>query len=345
MVVPGSRSGARFERVVLDGAPYVLKHVDRAHDWIMRQTGDLGCVPVTVWESGVLDLLPGCIDPTIVGAAREPHAEGVVTGAVLMRDVGTALWPDDGSRLRADDHLRLLDHLAACHAATLGWRDDVGLVPLGNRYSFFGPDALACEAARPSPHPVPAAAARGWARLPVVAPRLDELLAPLRAAPWAVLDALSRAPHAFLHGDWKLTNLGTGDDGRTVLVDWSVSGEGPLLTEVLHYATLNAARLPAGHGHADVLGAYRTALEARGVSTAPWWDEQLAACTAGVMLQLGWWCADLAPREVEAWTERVEHALRVLALSPGSRAARAGSSGRSAGSRGGRRTARPPASS
>ena len=48
MAVHGSRSGARFEHVVRDGASYVLKHVDRADDWIMRQTGDLGCVPVTV---------------------------------------------------------------------------------------------------------------------------------------------------------------------------------------------------------------------------------------------------------------------------------------------------------
>ena len=312
MAVPGSRSGARFERVVLHGAPYVLKHVDRADDWIMRQTGDLGCVPVTVWESGVLDLLPDCVDHTTVGAARERAQRGTVTGAVLMRDVGAALVPDDGSRLTAAQHLRFLDHLAACHAATLGWRDDVGLVPLGNRYSFFGPDALACEAARPSPHPVPIAAQEGWARLPAVAPRLHELLTPLRAEPWAVLDALTASPHAFLHGDWKFTNLGTDARGRTVLVDWSVSGEGPLLTEVLHYATLNASRLPVGHGHDDVLAAYRAALEARGVPTTPWWDTQLAACTLGVMLQLGWARAADTPESIAAWTARVEDSLRVI---------------------------------
>ena len=309
MVVRGSRSGARFERVVLHGEHYVLKHVDRADDWIMRQTGDLGCVPVTVWESGVLDLLPACVDHTTVGAAREK-----ASGAVLMRDVGAALLRDDGTRITEEQHLRFLDHLAACHAATRDWRDDVGLVPLGNRYSFFGPDALACEAARPSPHPVPLAAQDGWARLPEVAPRLHELLAPLRAEPWGVLDALAASPHAFLHGDWKLTNLGTDAGGRTVLVDWSVSGEGPPLTEVLHYATLNAPRLPRGHGHDDVLAAYRAALEARGAPTASWWDAQLAACTLGVMLQLGWARTHDTPEAIAAWTARVERALRVLSL-------------------------------
>jgi len=326
MAVTDSKSGARFERVVLDGRAHVLKHVDRADDWIMRQTGDLGCVPVTVWESGVLDLLPDCVDHATVGAAREWTAgeaggegggeggEGLAgaRGAVLMRDVGAALVRDDGSPLDEAQHLRFLDHLAACHAATLGWRDDVGLVPLANRYSFFGPDALACEAARPSPHPVPALAAAGWAQLPDAAPRFHELVAPLRSAPDRVLTALADPPHAFLHGDWKAANLGTDAQGRTVLVDWSMAGEGPLLTEVLHYATLNARRLPHGHGFADVLAVYRAALESRGVRTDPWWDTQLAACTIGVMLQLGWARAHDTPAAIAAWTARVEDSLRSL---------------------------------
>ncbi|MFN8025093.1 MAG: hypothetical protein U0W40_01690 [Acidimicrobiia bacterium] len=312
LAVHGSRSGARFEHVVLGDAPFVLKHVDRADDWIMRQTGDLGCVPVTVWESGC-STCSSTASTTPPSARREIAADGSVSGAVLMRDVADALVPDDTTRLAPAAHLRFLDHLAACHAATLGWRDEVGLVPLGNRYSFFGPDALACEAARSVPHPVPSAARDAWTRLPATAPRLHELLAPLRAEPWVVLAALAEPPHAFLHGDWKLTNLGTDHDGRTVLVDWSVSGEGPLLTEVLHYATLNAARLPAGHTHDDVLDAYRAALEARGVRTGAWWDTQAAACTLGVMLQLGWARADDTPEGIAAWTTRVEDALRVLA--------------------------------
>ena len=71
LTVDDSKSGARFERVVVDGEPFVLKHLDRRDDWIMRQTGDVGCVPVRIWESGVFDLLPECIDHTTVGAARD----------------------------------------------------------------------------------------------------------------------------------------------------------------------------------------------------------------------------------------------------------------------------------
>ncbi len=134
MVATDSKSGARFERVVIGGDPFVLKYVDHRDDWIMRQTGDVGCVPVTVWESGVLDLVPECIDHATVGAARTDGS-----GAVLMRDVGAALVPADDTPIAPAQQLRFLDHLAALHAAGWGWRDTVGLVPVANRYSFFGP--------------------------------------------------------------------------------------------------------------------------------------------------------------------------------------------------------------
>jgi hypothetical protein len=305
-----SKSGARFERVVLGGERYVLKHVDRRDDWIMRQTGDVGSVPITVWTSGVLDLLPDCIDHTTVGAAREGDG-----GAVLMRDVGPSLVPGDDSPLPNEQHLRFLDHLARCHAATFGWRDDAGLIPVANRYSFFGPEALACELARPHPHPVPQLAAEGWARLPAVAPRLHDLLAPLRSSPYALFGALDRTPHAFLHGDWKVANLGSDPAGRTVLVDWSMCGEGPPLTELMHYLALNAARLPLGHSKDEATLEYHRALERHGIDTSPWWDEQLALCTVGVMLQLAWEKAfDEQGDELAWWSARTFAAARVLDL-------------------------------
>jgi hypothetical protein len=304
-----SKSGARFERVERDGERFVLKHVDRRDDWIMRQTGDVGCVPILVWESGVLDLLPDCIDHTTVGAAREGYG-----GAVLMRFVD-GLVPADGTPLPITQHVQFLDHLARCHAATMGWRDDVGLVPLANRYLFFGPDALECEAARADPHPVPLLALEGWRRLTTVAPDLDALLAPLRREPWALFDALGRTPHAFLHGDWKAANLGTSTDGRTLLVDWSMCGEGPPVTELMHYLALNVDRFPVGHTKDDAVAAYRDALVRHGVAVDSWWDEQLALCTLGVMLQLGWEKAyDASGRELGWWRERTLAAARTLGI-------------------------------
>ncbi len=283
MASTDSKSGARFERVVIDGERYVLKHVDRHDDWIMRQTGDIGCVPIVVWESGVLDLVPDCIDHTTVGAARVGDG-----GAVLMRDVGAALVPSGDAPLALAQHLRFLDHLAAAHAAGWGWTDTVGLIPVANRYSFFGPAAIECEAALGFPQPVPRIAADGWERLGRVAPSFAAALAPLRVEPYPLIDALAATPTTFLHGDWKLGNVGSHPDGRTVLVDWSVSGAGPPLAELAHYLALNCGRLPTGHTKDDTIVAYRDALERHGIATGAWWDRQLALCLVGHMLLLGW---------------------------------------------------------
>ncbi|HXY94487.1 MAG TPA: phosphotransferase [Acidimicrobiia bacterium] len=295
-----SKSGAQFERVEIDGDRYVLKHVDRANDWIARQTGDLGCWPVMVWEHGLVDLVPDCIDHTIVGAARTETG-----GAVLMRDVSAWLVPSDDSRLPLEQHLRFLDHLAAFHASTWGWDDTVGLCPLANRYAFFGPAALECEAALGNPAPVPRLAAEGWERLRDVSPDLTRMLAPLRDEPWRLVEALAGTPQTFLHGDWKAGNLGSTPDGRTVLLDWSMPGVGPPLAELAHYLGLNVARFPAGHTKDDAIRAYRAALEQHGVDTAPWWDRQLTVCLLGIMVQLAWNKVDDEPDELAWWTARV----------------------------------------
>jgi hypothetical protein len=304
-----SKSGARFERVVIDGEAFVLKHVDHRDDWIMRQTGDVGCVPVRVWEAGVFDLLPSCIDHATVGAARE-HGHG----AVLMHDVADWLVPAGDAPLAADRHLQLFDHLAALHANTWGWHDTVGLVPVANRYSFFGPAALACEAALGFPQPVPAIAVDGWLRLDDACPELADALRPLRHAPWALFDALAATPTALLHGDTKLANTGALPDGRTVLVDWSQTGAGPPLAEVAHSLALNRARIPDGYGRDVTVDAYRAALDRHGVDTAPWFERQLALCLVGVMLQLGWEKAfDDTGTELAWWRERTVDTARELA--------------------------------
>jgi hypothetical protein len=308
MLATDSKSGARFERVVIGGDPFVLKHVDLHDDWIMRQTGDLGCVPVVLWESGVLDRVPRCIDHTMVGAAREDRG-----GAVLMRDVGTALVADDGARVTPAQHLRFLDHLAALHAACWGWRDTVGLVPLANRYSFFGPEALGCEAALGFPQPVPRLAAEGWQRLDAVAPGFADALRPLRRAPWPLFDELAATPATLLHGDTKLANLGSHPDGRSVFVDWSMSGSGPPLAEIAHYVALNGARTPVGYERDAVVDAYRVALERRGIDTAPWFERQLTLCLLGAMLLLGWQRAfDETDVELTWWRDRTIDTAREL---------------------------------
>jgi len=303
-----SKSGARFERVVLDGEHFFVKHVDLRDDWIMRQTGDVGCIPVRVWESGAFDLLPASIDHATVGAAREG-----ARGAVLLRDVGEWLVRPGDDPIDADRHLLFLGHLAELHAGTWGWHDDVGLLPAANRYSFFGPAALACEGELGFPSPVPRIATEGWRRLDDASPELADALRPLRDAPWPLLDALAETPTAFLHGDTKLANVGTRPDGRTILIDWSQTGEGPPLAEIVHQLALNRARIPPELARDATVDAYRAGLERHGVDTAPWFERQLALCLVGVMLQLGWEKAfDETGRELAWWRDRTVDTAREL---------------------------------
>ena len=92
----------------------------------------------------------------------------------------------------------------------------------------------------------------------------------------------------------------------TVLVDWSLPGEGPPLVELAHYLALNRARLPEGHSKDDAIVAYRDALESEGVATDEWWDRQLALCLLGVMVQLGWEKALGDADDRAWWAARVE---------------------------------------
>ncbi len=170
----------------------------------MRQTGDIGCIPIRVWESGVFDLVPDCDRPR---HGRRGARRRARRGAAARRRASGWCRPVT-SRSRPQQHLQFLDHLATLHAATWGWQDDVGLLPAANRYSFFGPDALECEAALGFPQPVPRIATEGWRRLDDASPELADALRPLRRAPWPLFDALAETPTAFLHGDTKFGNLG-----------------------------------------------------------------------------------------------------------------------------------------
>src|SRR5450631_563590 len=76
-----TKSGARFERVVIAGERYVLKHQDPRDDWLLRATGDPGVRYVRLWEHGLLDRLPDVVDSAVVAAAFDG-----TMGMILLRD-------------------------------------------------------------------------------------------------------------------------------------------------------------------------------------------------------------------------------------------------------------------
>jgi hypothetical protein len=283
-IVEGAgKSGARLERVTIDGQRYVVKYLDLAEDWTMRVAGDLAGFSLTLWRRGLLARLPDCINQPIVAVAANPGGRGC---ALLMRDVGSWLVPVEDDPIPLAQGLRFLDHMAAMHATFWAGGAELEALPAMHRYLELSPWMAQAEALTGSDHLVPKLVGKGWPLLAEVAPRAAAAVVPLAWDPSPLVTALEQTPQTFVHGNWKLDNLGTDGDGRTVVLDWELPGRGPALSDLAWYLSINCRRLP--QSKEDTIAAYREALEHHGVDTAPWWDRQLALCLLGALVQFGW---------------------------------------------------------
>ena len=297
-----SKSGSGFERVVVDGERLVLKHVHPDRDWTMRFNDDVRCAPVQVWAAGLMDAAPDRIDHATVAVAGGLGRNGW-GGAILMRDATAELVAPGDGRLDRAAHAGYLDDMAGLSARMLGWRDTVGLVPLAARWGWFGPRCLDAEAARGWPDLVPRIAAQGWDRFAERAPRAArDVVDALRRDPEPLVAAVATTPMTFVHGDWKLGNVGTARDGRTILIDWTYPGEAPPCYELAWYLALNSARLPATKE--ETVAEFRTALERHGVDTSAWYERQAALCLLGALVIFGWEKALGDDAELRWWCDR-----------------------------------------
>src|SRR5690242_12381765 len=164
-----ARAGAEYQRIVSGGQAYFVKRLSPASDWIMRVTGDHVHRPYLVWQAGIMDRAPGCIDHAVVAMDLEGDGDQAVL-TVLMRDVGDCLVPPGDTVVPMDQHAGFIGHMAALAAEFWGWDDDIGLTTMEQRLSFFAPDNIAAELAAPDvPGPV-ATAAEGWQFLPARSP-------------------------------------------------------------------------------------------------------------------------------------------------------------------------------
>ncbi|HEV2254507.1 MAG TPA: phosphotransferase [Streptosporangiaceae bacterium] len=297
------KSGARLERVVIAGQPYVLKHLDLAQDWSMRASGCLRGAPLLAWERGLLARLPACFNQPIVGVAPTGGDGSAPSGgcALLMRDVSPWLVPVTDEPISLDQHLRFLRHMAALHAAFWACGSECEVVPVMHRYLELSPWLASAEAAVGSAHLVPRLVGEGWPRLAEVAPAAAAIVTPLARDPGPLVEALEGTPQTFVHSNWKLDNLGTDADGRTVVLDWEQPGRGAPLSDLAWYLAINCRRLP--QAKQDAIAAYRRALEDHGISTEAWWDRQLALCLLGALVQFGWEKALGGYDEELAWWE------------------------------------------
>jgi hypothetical protein len=307
-VWPGDgRSGSAFERVTIDGEPYFLKCLSPASDWIMRVTGDHVHRPYLVWKAGIMTRVPSSIDHTVVAMEIKGEGDRAVL-SMLMRDVGPHLVPEGDSVVPPSQHEGFVEHLAQLAARFWGWEDDIGgLSTMIERIRFFAPDNIAPElAAKTVPGPL-AAADKGWRVLPDRSPALFRVAAALHAQPQRVTGPLAGTPTTFLQGDWKMGNLGTHPDGRTILLDWAYPGPGPACWDLMWYLALNRARIPESKEAS--IARFRAELERLGVSTREWWQLQLDLCLVAMMATFGWEKALGAEDELRWWERKVTEAV------------------------------------
>jgi hypothetical protein len=308
VVLPGdARSTSLFEQVEIGGERYFLKRLSPATDWIMRITGDHIHRPYQIWRAGIMDAVPPCIDHTVV--AMQVDGEGDTAElSVLMRDVGNHLVPEGDEPVSLDQHARFIAHLAELSATFWDWEDTSGLTTMAQRLRFFAPRTIAPELrADVVPGPI-TAADTGWATLPRRSPLLDRVARTVHASPTVLTDPLSALPHTFLHGDWKMGNLGSHPDGRTILLDWAYPGAGPVCWDLCWYMALNQARLP--ETKEATTERLRKALEANGIATEGWWDAQLDLCTVAIMATFAWEKALGDDDELQWWEQRVASAVQ-----------------------------------
>ena len=308
-----ARAGADYQRVVADGQAYFVKRLSPATDWIMRVTGDHVHRPYLVWRAGIMDKAPSCIDHTVVAMEVAGTGDDAAL-SVLMRDVGACLVPPGDAQVPLVQHDRFLTHMAALAVAFWGWQDDIGLTTMTQRLRFFAPDNIAAELTSADvPGPI-AAAAEGWRRLHGLSAPLWEIASLVHERPELVAGPLGLTPATFLQGDWKMGNLGSHPDGRTILLDWAYPGSGPACWDLCWYLALNRARLPEPKEAA--IDRFRGALEAQGVDTGPWWDRQLDLCMIGIMATFGWEKALGDSGELDWWQHQVRRAAERCGIPP-----------------------------
>ena len=279
------KSGSTFEQVVIGGDRYFFKRLGYRTDWIMRVAGDRDVRTFKIWQAGIMDRTPPCIDHAVVGMAVDGEGEDAML-AILMRDVADGLVPEGDAPIPLEQHGGFVDHLAALSALHWGWRDDIGLCTMAERVRFFAPDNIAAELTRPDVSATLQVADKGWAALATRSPWLHATALEVHLGPDALVDALSGTPPTFLHGDWKMGNLGSHADGRTILLDWAYPGSGPACWDLAWYMALNRARMPVSKER--TIEAFRAALEREGVETDGWFDAQLDLCLFAMIVTFGW---------------------------------------------------------
>ena len=112
-----AKSGASFEKLIIDGRQCFLKLVSPEDDWITRVTGNTFW-EFRVWQAGVYQRVPSVIDHAMIGMALD-DSSGVSRLAMLMHDRSADLVPSGDDHIAVSQHAGFIQHLALMHAANV----------------------------------------------------------------------------------------------------------------------------------------------------------------------------------------------------------------------------------
>lgn len=324
-----SASGSSFLAVETNdgqGPRFIVKLSSPACDWIVRGTEDEIGREVLVWSTGLLDRLPPEITHPVIACAR--NGEG---WAILMHDVSDSLLPDPMGHTPIDpvDHRRILDALAALHAAfwerTQTVDPGLGFCSPWSRYTVFSPATGEREAAHPNP--VARQISAGWELLwSLIELDIVEMLRRLVDDPQPLCTAQARYPQTLIHGDPRVANLGImpEHEPRVVLIDWHLAGPGVSSVDLAWYLGDVGSKSPVGRETA--IAWYRESLAQRlgNRFDESWWQPQLELSLLGELVRSGWsyaWHASHDPNAVirdgmrhglRWWSERAREGARWL---------------------------------
>jgi hypothetical protein len=223
------------------------------------------------------------------------------------------LVPEGDTVVALSQHAAFIDHLAQLSATFWGFSDETGkLTTMEERLRFFDPANVARELAVSEPPGTIVAADAGWRALPQRSEFLFELAQSVWNDPTMLTDSLAETPATFLHGDWKMGNLGSHPGGRTILLDWAYPGAGPACWDLCWYLALNRARLP--ESKEATIERFRADLEHRGIETAGWFERQVDLCLLAIIVTFGWEKALGEEDELRWWEQRAGLAARRQSL-------------------------------
>ena len=273
-----AKSGARFERLLIEGRPHFLKVLSGGDDWIMRVTGN-----TTYWEFRAGRR--GCTRPAHPDRSRDRRDGFGGWGAAARlghfdADRGADLVPPGDDAIRMEQHAGSRPGGDACPVSGVDGSDGV-VRP--------GPPVLLLRARRDRagveqpdvPVPILVANAAG-----VAADRAPELARSSRRCTGPARSGRGAADHT---ADLRRRRLEAGQPGLPTgrsdgAAGLGVPGEAAPCWDLTWYLALNAARIPTSKE--ETIDTYRARLEAYGVDTAGWWKRQLGLSLVAMAAEL-----------------------------------------------------------